>query len=157
MFDVNEVVGELQGLREEGYLSDALLRRAVRSIFGSEERFDWVGVYLLKPEDDILWLHNYLGESTTHATIPVGKGICGMAVANNENINVPDVSENDNYLACSTKVKSEIVVLIRSQGQIFGQLDIDSHQEAAFSEEDVVDLEAVAGKLAEQMMDEQSV
>ena len=88
MFDVNEVVGELQGLREEGYLSDALLRRAVRSIFSSEERFDWVGIYLLRSEENVLWLHNYLGDPTPHATIPVGEGICGMAVANNENINV---------------------------------------------------------------------
>ena len=154
MFDVNEVVGELQGLKEEGYLSDALLRRAVRSIFGSEERFDWVGVYLLKSEEDQLWLHNYLGDPTPHAKIPVGEGVCGMAVANNENINVPDVSANQNYISCSPKVKSEMVVLIRSQGQIFGQIDIDSHQAAAFTDEDVVAMEEVAGKLAEQMAEE---
>lgn len=154
MFDVNEVVGELQGLKEEGYLSDALLRRAVRSIFGSEERFDWVGVYLLKSEEDQLWLHNYLGDPTAHAKIPVGEGVCGMAVANNENINVPDVSANQNYISCSPKVKSEMVVLIRSQGQIFGQIDIDSHQAAAFTDEDVMAMEEVAGKLAEQMAEE---
>ena len=156
MFDVNEVVGELQGLKEEGYLSDALLRRAVRSIFGSEERFDWVGVYLLKSEEDQLWLHNYLGDPTAHAKISVGEGVCGMAVANNENINVPDVSTNQNYISCSPKVKSEMVVLIRSQGQIFGQIDIDSHQAAAFTDEDVVAMEEVAGKLAEQMAEERS-
>ncbi|MFL2544216.1 MAG: GAF domain-containing protein [Longimicrobiales bacterium] len=154
MFDVNEVVGELQGLREEGYLSDALLRRAVRSIFSSEERFDWVGIYLLRSEDNALWLHNYLGDPTPHATIPVGEGVCGMAVANNENINVPDVTQNDNYLSCSPKVKSEMVVLIRGNDQIFGQIDIDSHQDAAFTDEDLAALEEVAGKLAEQMVQE---
>lgn len=157
MFDVNEVVGELQGLREEGYLSDALLRRAVRSIFGSEERFDWVGVYLLRSEDNVLWLHNYLGDPTPHATIPVGEGVCGTAVANEENINVPDVTDNENYLSCNPKVKSEMVVLIRGQGQIFGQIDIDSHQGAAFTEEDLASMEAVAGKLAEQMVAELSL
>ena len=154
MFDVNEVVGELQGLREEGYLSDALLRRAVRSIFSSEERFDWVGIYLLRSEENVLWLHNYLGDPTPHATIPVGEGVCGMAVANNENINVPDVTQNDNYLSCSPKVKSEMVVLIRGNDQIFGQIDIDSHQDAAFTDEDLAALEEVAGKLAEQMVQE---
>ena len=154
MFDVNEVVGELQGLREEGYLSDALLRRAVRSIFSSEERFDWVGIYLLRSEENVLWLHNYLGDPTPHATIPVGEGICGMAVANNENINVPDVTQNDNYLSCSPKVKSEMVVLIRGNDQIFGQIDIDSHQDAAFTDEDLAALEEVAGKIAEQMVQE---
>ena len=154
MFDVNEVVGELQGLREEGYLSDALLRRAVRSIFSSEERFDWVGIYLLRSEENVLWLHNYLGDPTPHATIPVGEGICGMAVANNENINVPDVTQNDNYLSCSPKVKSEMVVLIRGNDQIFGQIDIDSHQDAAFTDEDLAALEEGAEKLAEQMVQE---
>ena len=154
MFDVNEVVGELQGLREEGYLSDALLRRAVRSIFSSEERFDWVGIYLLRSEENVLWLHNYLGDPTPHATIPVGEGVCGMAVANNENINVPDVTQNDNYLSCSPKVKSEMVVLIRGNDQIFGQIDIDSHQAAAFTAEDLAALEEVAEKLAEQMVQE---
>ena len=154
MFDVNEVVGELQGLREDGYLSDALLRRAVRSIFSSEERFDWVGIYLLRSEENVLWLHNYLGDPTPHATIPVGEGICGMAVANNENINVPDVTQNDNYLSCSPKVKSEMVVLIRGNDQIFGQIDIDSHQDAAFTDEDLAALEEVAGKLGEQMVQE---
>jgi len=156
MFDVNQVVDELQGLRDEGYLSDALLRTAVRSIFNLEERFDWVGVYLLRSEDNILWLHNYLGDPTPHATIPVGEGICGMAVANNENVNVPDVTENSNYLSCSPKVKSEMVVLIRSQDQIFGQIDIDSHQGSAFTDEDLVALEEVAAKLAEQMLAELS-
>ena len=154
MFDVNEVVGELQGLREEGYLSDALLRRAVRSIFSSEERFDWVGIYLLRSEENVLWLHNYLGDPTPHATIPEGEGVCGMAVANNENINVPDVTQNDNYLSCSPKVKSEMVVLIRGNDQIFGQIDIDSHQDAAFTDEDLAALEEVAEKLAEQMVQE---
>ena len=154
MFDVNEVVGALQGLREEGYLSDALLRRAVRSIFSSEERFDWVGINLLRSEENVLWLHNYLGDPTPHATIPVGEGVCGMAVANNENINVPDVTQNDNYLSCSPKVKSEMVVLIRGNDQIFGQIDIDSHQDAAFTDEDLAALEEVAEKLAEQMVQE---
>jgi len=154
MFDVNEVVGDLQGLREEGYLADALMRRAVRSIFSSEERFDWVGIYLLRSEENLLWLHNYLGDPTPHATIPVGEGVCGMAVANNENINVPDVTQNDNYLACSPKVKSEMVVLIRGNDQIFGQIDIDSHQDAAFTDEDLAALEEVAEKLAEQMVQE---
>ena len=77
-----------------------------------------------------------------------------MAVANNENINVPDVTQNDNYLSCSPKVKSEMVVLIRGNDQIFGQIDIDSHQGAAFTDEDLAALEEVAGKLAEQMVKE---
>lgn len=151
MFEVNELVQELQDLRDKGFLSDALLRHAVKTVGASDDRFDWVGVYLLKPEENLLWLHNYVGKPTVHATIPVGEGICGMAVANGENINVPDVSAVDHYIACDPRVKSEIVVLIRAGDEILGQIDIDSRSEAAFTDDDTAAMEAVADKLAEQL------
>ena len=78
--DGGSVIKELQDMRDDGHLSDALLRKAVRSISG-DERFDWVGVYLLRDgeEGQELWLHNYVGEPTEHAVIPVGTGVCGRA------------------------------------------------------------------------------
>jgi len=154
MIEASELVKELQGMRDEGYLSDALLRRAVVRLSESDDRFDWVGVYLLKEEEDLLWLHNYVGEPTDHAKIPVGTGVCGSAVAAKENMNVPDVEEVDDYLACSPDVKSELVVLIRAGDQIFGQIDLDSEEPAAFTEEDERAIQAVGDKLAEQIMAE---
>ena len=136
-------------MRDEGHLSDALLRAAVRSIEKSDARFDWVGVYLLG--DEGLWLHNYVGEPTEHAVIPVGTGVCGRAVAERTNLNVPDVSAEENYLACSPDTQSELVVLIRAGDDIFGQIDIDSETKAAFSEDDEIQLIGVADKLAEQI------
>ncbi len=160
MFDPMELSKELQDMRDAGYLSDALLRHAVRRIRSSDSRFDWVGVYLLRDvpgeeEGQELWLHNYIGSPTEHARIPVGQGVCGLAVAEGRNINVPDVSTFDNYLACSPDVMSEIVVLIRAGAQIFGQIDIDSESKGAFKEADEVALQVVADKLAEQMAAEQ--
>ena len=151
MFDSNELVMELQELRDDGHLSDALLRHAVRSISKSDSRFDWVGVYLLNDAGDGLWLHNYVGTATEHAKIPVGTGVCGSAIADGENKNVPDVSAVDNYLACDPDVKSEMVVLIRAGDEIFGQIDLDSQEAAAFTDEDEAALSAVADKLAEQI------
>lgn len=137
-------------MRDEGHLSDALLRKAVREI-SQEDRFDWVGVYLLNEEDDELWLHNYVGEPTEHAKIPVGKGVCGRAVEERTNLNIGDVSEEENYLACSPDTQSELVVLIRAGDDIFGQIDIDSDEKDTFTEEDEMALSGVADKLAEQM------
>ena len=160
MFDPQELVRELQDMRDAGYLSDALLRHAVRRIKSSGARFDWVGVYLVRDlpgeeEGQELWLHNYLGSPTEHARIPVGQGICGTAVAEARNINVPDVSKVENYLSCNPDVISELVVLIRAGSQIFGQLDLDSESKNAFKDADEHALQLVADKLAEQMAAEQ--
>ena len=165
MLDAGKLIKDLQEMRDEGHLSDALLRKAVRNI-SEEDRFDWVGVYLLNEDDDELWLHNYIGEPTEHAKIPVGKGVCGRAVEERTNLNmglmahtqelvlrlkVDDVSEEENYLACSPDTQSELVVLIRAGDDIFGQIDIDSDEKDTFTEEDEIALIGIADKLAEQM------
>lgn len=151
MINATDVVKELQEMRDGGFLSDALLRHAVKKIASADPRFDWVGVYLLNPEGDELWLHNYVGTPTEHAKIAVGQGVCGSAVEAKQNRNVPDVSELENYLACSPDVRSEIVVLIRAGDEIFGQIDIDSEEPSAFTDEDEDAMQAVADKLAEQI------
>jgi GAF domain-containing protein len=154
MVEAKAVIRELQDMRDEGHLSDALLRRAVRKIKTSDDKHDWVGVYLLDPEKNELWLHNYVGSPTEHARIPVGQGVCGTAVEQKANQNVPDVTKVANYLACSTATKSELVVLIRAGDEIFGQIDIDSNKAAAFSKDDEGAVQAVADKLAEQLVAE---
>ena len=154
MLEVNALVSELQTLRDDGFLSDALLRHAVKGISSSDDRFDWVGVYLLNSDENVLWLHNYVGKATIHAKIPVGEGVCGTAVARGENINVPDVSAVDNYLACDPRVKSEMIVLIRAGDDIFGQIDLDSRTAAAFTDDDDLAIQSVADKLAEQLVAE---
>ena len=141
----------LQAMRDEGHLSDALLRKAVRSIDEADDRFNWVGVYLLREADEEVWLHNYMGPGTDHAKIPVGTGVCGRAVAERTNLNIPDVSAEENYLVCSPDTQSELVILIRAGDEIFGLIDIDSDDEAAFTEEDQMALISIADKLAEQL------
>jgi L-methionine (R)-S-oxide reductase len=151
MFDAKQLVHDLQGLRDQGHLSDALLRYAVRNISKGDSRFDWVGVYLMDDEKNELWLHNYVGSPTEHARIPVGTGVCGTAVEQMTNLRIDDVSEVENYLACDPDVQSEMVVLIRAGDELFGQIDIDSSEKAVFTEEDEAALVAVADKLAEQI------
>jgi L-methionine (R)-S-oxide reductase len=150
MWDAGVLVKELQTMRDEGHLSDALLRKAVRTIATSDDRYDWVGVYLVG-EGEVLGLHNYVGEPTVHAKIPFGQGVCGRAAATRRNQNIKDVSKEEGYLACSPDTKSELVILIRAGDQIFGEIDIDSDQLAAFKEEDEIALISVADKLAEQL------
>lgn len=151
MLDAGALVEELTDLHERGHLSDAMLRHAVKGIEKSDSRFDWVGVYLLNDEANELWLHNYVGSPTEHAKIPVGTGVCGRAVAEGSNILVNDVSQEENYLACSPLVESELVVLIRQGDRVFGQIDIDSTDAAAFEEADELALQLIADRLANQL------
>jgi L-methionine (R)-S-oxide reductase len=115
------------------------LGSAVDHVATLSPKFNWVGIYVLK--GDVLELGPYIGAPTEHTQIPVGVGVCGAAVAGNKDMNVPDVTGVENYLACSLETASELVVLIRARdGRILGQIDIDSHTRGAFgpAEEEAV-------------------
>ncbi len=154
MLETREMVKEIQEMREDGFLSDALLRYAVRSLKGADERFDWVGAFLVTPDGADVWLHNYVGPRTEHAKIPVGQGICGTAVAQKANQNVPDVAEAEAYIPANPSTASEMVVLIRAGDEIFGLIDVESMEPAAFTDADQDAIGMVADKLAEQLMAE---
>jgi len=96
-----------------------------------------------------LVLDEYVGAETDHTHIPVGRGVCGTAVAQNANQVIEDVTALDNYLACSLTTKSEIVTLIRdASGAILGQIDIDGHTVGAFDSTDEAFLDALGELLA---------
>lgn len=152
--DTTALVKELQGMREGGYLADPILRKAVRALHEAEDRYNWVGIYLMRDKEEKLWLHNYVGAPTEHAEIEVGQGVCGTAVAEKANQIVQDVTEVENYLACNPKVKAEMVVLIRAGDEILGQIDIDSHEKGTFTDKDEEQVQSVADKLAEVLMAE---
>lgn len=96
--------------------------------------FNWTGFYLAsKTEERMLELGPYVGEPTDHVKIPFGTGICGQAADTHDTFVVQDVSQADNYLACSVEVQSEIVVPIMKDGKFVGELDIDSHTKNAIT------------------------
>ena len=110
-------------------------------------RYEWSGVYRL--EGDELHLDEYVGDATDHTVIPVGRGVCGTAVAERRSQVIEDVKALDNYLSCSIRTRSEIVVLIERGEEILGQIDIDGHEVGAFDASDEVFLRRIAAILAE--------
>jgi GAF domain-containing protein len=122
---------------------DAALRRVVEILAAAHPAWGWVGIYLLA--GDRLVLGPFVGPPTGHTLIPVGTGVCGTAVAEDRNVVVDDVRQLDNYLACSARTRSEIVVLIRDGGEVVGQFDVDSDAPAAFGPTDEALLEHLAG------------
>jgi len=111
--------------------------------------YHWVGFYFKNGDKQELKLAEFTGEPTDHTIIPFGKGICGQVALSNKNFVVQDVSEQENYISCGWKVKSEIVIPIFVDGENIGQIDIDSHDSNPFSELDELLLEFVCAKVAE--------
>ncbi len=142
-----EICRTLEGMMASGAPLEEVLRRAVEELHASNDRFHWTGIYELFP-DNVLRLGAFVGAPTDHVFIAVGKGVCGLAVAEKRNINVPDVSKAPNYLACSAATRSELVVLIRTGKTIYAQIDIDSHDLDAFDPDTVGQVEMVADCLA---------
>ena len=94
---------------------------------------NWVGFY--KMEDGALVLMPFQGKPAC-IRIPVGRGVCGTAVAEDEVQLVYDVHEFPGHIACDCASNSEIVLPIHVNGEIWGVLDIDSPYIGRFSEED---------------------
>ena len=144
--EVTKVVRALRAahLHDEGH--QALLQMACERIQSWGTPYTSVYAYML--HGDELELEAYAGRETEHTRIPVGKGVCGTAVAEKRDQNVADVSAIGNYLACNLFTKSELVVLIRRGDHILGQIDIDSDVPDGFGEREHAEVKEVADALA---------
>lgn len=129
--------------------TDIRLQQVCELLKNTVPYYDWVGFYFKNGDKEELKLGPYAGAPTDHTIIPFGKGICGQVAVSNENFVVPDVRAQNNYIACSINVRSEIVVPLFIAGQNVGQIDIDSNTEDPFTEEDERFLEFVNKKVAD--------
>ncbi|ANU12699.1 GAF domain protein [Planococcus halocryophilus Or1] len=102
------------------------------------ERINWVGFYLM--EDGELVLGPFQGLPAC-VRIPVGKGVCGTAVADKRTMLVEDVQAFPGHIACDAATRSEIVVPLMKEDQVIGVLDIDSPELDRFTKEDQQGLE----------------
>ena len=139
---VTEITSNPTSSREEKLLKICEL------LSNSVAYYNWVGFYFANHETKTLHLGAYIGAETDHTVIPFGKGICGQVAVSNANFVVPDVAAQDNYIACSFTVKSEIVVPLFVNGENIGQIDIDSHVLDPFTVADERFLEFVNKEVA---------
>ncbi len=114
-------------------------------LFERMSGLNWVGFYLLT-EKETLVLGPFQGKVAC-VRIPVGKGVCGSAVATGTVQRVADVHQFSGHIACDSASNSEIVLPIRLNGQIIGVLDIDSPHYSHFDEQDEAGLELVVRTL----------
>ena len=127
---------------------DERLLQICQLLENNVDYYNWVGFYFKNGNKEELKLGPFVGAPTDHTIIPFGKGICGQVAVSNENFVVPDVSAQDNYIACSINVKAEIVAPIFVNGENVGQIDIDSNTIDPFTKDDERFLEFVCQEVS---------
>lgn len=135
-------------LTKTNILRDEKLNQICHLLKDNIDYYDWVGFYFRNGDKEELVLGPYVGAPTDHTVIPFGKGICGQVAVSNQNFVVPDVQAQDNYIACSFTVKSEIVIPLFVNGENIGQIDIDSNVIDPFTTADERFLEFVNAEIA---------
>jgi GAF domain-containing protein len=140
------IVAALRGAFTRDAGRQELLQMAADRIRAAGPPYTSVYMYMLSGNDLILEAHS--GRETEHTRIAVGHGVCGTAVAEKADQNVPDVRAIDNYIACNTWTRSELVVLIRRGDLILGQIDIDSDVPDPFTPDEEAEVKQVADALA---------
>ena len=128
--------------------SSNIIEDTVVFLHDSFNHYSWVGIYIVQGND--LVIGSWKGpQATEHTKIPIGQGICGAAAASGKTEVISDVHADNRYLSCFISTKSEIVVPIKKDRKIVGEIDIDSDKKDAFSNEDSVFLEKIADMLSE--------
>ena len=120
-----------------------MLPNCLEFLYEKFTKYSWIGIYLVKGNNLILgpWKGK---QPTEHTKIPISKGICGSAAKSGKIELASDVNKDDRYLACFVSTRSEIVVPISKNGEIIGEIDIDSDLTDAFGAKDVIFLEMLS-------------
>ena len=146
IMDYEQAIIKMKEIISESKPSE-ILNNCVEFLYKNFEKYSWLGIYIVKENNLILgpWMGK---QATEHTKIPIGKGICGSAAKSGNTEIVSDVSSDKRYLACFISTKSEIVVPIKKNQRVIGEIDIDSDITNAFNKEDAVFLEEIADMLA---------
>jgi L-methionine (R)-S-oxide reductase len=145
VLDSSKVIRLLQDACAQKAGRNAILQLAADTIRASGPPYTSVYLYML--HEDMLVLEAFSGRETGHKLIPMGKGVCGTAVASGEDQNIGDVRAVGNYLACNIETRSELVVLIRQHTRILGQIDIDSDTQGPFPPQEQHEVKRIADAL----------
>ena len=146
--DYSLLAAQLVSLTEDVPYEIANLSNASALLWENLPDINWAGFY--KMEGGILVLYPFQGKPAC-IRIPVGRGVCGTAVAKNEVQLVYDVHQFPGHIACDSASNSEIVLPIHVNGEIWGVLDIDSPYVGRFTEEDREGLGKIVAILEEML------
>ncbi|MBE8595315.1 GAF domain-containing protein [Xenorhabdus sp. BG5] len=139
-----ELADSLMALLSGEYDLIASLANTSALLYECLDNVNWVGFYLV--DDDTLVLGPFQGKIAC-VRIPVGKGVCGTAVANKSIQRISDVHAFPGHIACDATSNAEIVLPLEINGRVIGVLDIDSTVFDRFDENDENGLRALVIRL----------
>lgn len=148
MTDYKELCAELQSLIKGVPHTVANLANSSALLYDRLDRINWAGFYLYDGEK--LVLNAFQGKPAC-IEIPLDRGVCGCAASKRETVVVPDVHKFPGHIACDSASRSEIVVPIILDKNLFGVLDIDSPYTDRFDISDKEGLEEFVRVLSEQI------
>lgn len=123
-----ELLREFQEFSKSALTPASLMERICQRLHEKLTRYNWVGFYLVDPEDpNVLVIGPFVGSFTPNARIPLSSGLCGAAASTGQTVVVDDVTKDARYLPGSSLVHSEIVVPIFVKRELVGELDVESY------------------------------
>ena len=145
-----DLLQELQTFAMTAPTAKTVMQRIAQRLHEKMTRYNWVGFYLVDPEDPgILLVGPFVGSFTPNARIPLNKGLCGAAASSGQIVVVHDVSTDPRYLSGSPMVKCEIVVPIFVKKKLAAELDIESYFAGTFTQSEQEFVEACAAIVGE--------
>ena len=145
--DIEKILASVDTIIADSKSQNEILQAIAELLSELVFHYDWVGFYLVDESGDHLVLGPFVGAPTDHVKIAFGKGVCGQVAVSEMSRIIQDVSLEDNYLSCSSNVRSEVVFPIKKEGRFVAELDIDSHAISPFTESDTELLEAICLKV----------
>jgi L-methionine (R)-S-oxide reductase len=140
-----ELLRELKEFAKKATSANSLMEHLAQQLHENMARYNWVGFYLVDPQNaEVLLVGPFVGSFTPNARIPLSVGLCGAAARNRETVVVQDVSKDPRYLAGSPLVKCEIVVPIFVRDKLAVELDIESYFSNTFTRAEQEFVEACA-------------
>ena len=139
----SEITDSVRNLASRAPGPRQLMEDLVQLLRRERPYYNWAGSYLMNGTRELV-PGPFADKPSAHARIPLHQGICGAAASIGETLIVDDVSSDARYLACGVETKSEIVVPIKREGEVMGEINMDSDALAAFGERDRQLLEDVA-------------
>ena len=143
------LIAQVKALTEGIPYPIANLANTAAAIWENLDKLNWAGFYLI--EDEKLVLNAFQGKVAC-IEIPIGRGVCGGAVAERRTLVVPDVHKFPGHIACDGASNSEIVIPLFKGEEIFGVLDIDSPIFDRFDDNDKAGLEEFASILSAELV-----